>query len=93
MVGPAGGGFWIDVDHAVDYVLVERQRDFRPGTFLRRYMQGQVRRTVLVLHSWELFALLVALAWHTGAPWLVGYVGGGLMHLAQDLAYNGRYTP
>jgi len=93
MAGLAAGGFLIDVDHAVDYVVVERQRDLRPGTFLRHYTEGRVDRTVLALHSWELFALLVALAWHTGAPWLIGYVGGGLMHLALDLVFNGRYTP
>jgi hypothetical protein len=93
MAGLAAGGFLIDVDHAVDYVLIERERDLRPGTFLRHYTEGQVRRAVLVLHSWELFALLVALAWSSGAPWLVGYVAGGLMHLTLDLIYNGRYTP
>jgi hypothetical protein len=93
MIGLAAGGFLIDVDHAVDYVLVERQRDLRPGTFLRHYMEGQVNRTVLALHSWELFALLVALAWSTGTTWLIGYVAGGLMHLTLDLIYNGRYTP
>jgi hypothetical protein len=93
MAGLAAGGFLIDVDHAVDYVLVEGGRDLRPGTFLRHYTEGRVRRTVLALHSWELFALLVALAWSNGAPWLVGYVAGGLMHLALDLVFNGRYTP
>jgi hypothetical protein len=92
--GLAAGGFLIDVDHAADYVLVERERDLRPGTFLRHYTEGQVRRTVLVLHSWELFALLVTLAWLDGGPpWLVGYLAGGFMHLGLDLVYNGRYTP
>ena len=93
MAGLAAGGFLIDVDHAVDYVLVEGGRDLRPGTFLRHYTEGRVRRTVLALHSWELFAVLVALAWTRGEPWLVGYLAGGLMHLALDLVYNGRYTP
>jgi hypothetical protein len=93
VLGLAAGGFCIDVDHAVDYVVVERRRDLRPSTFLRYYLEGRVRRTVLALHSWELFAVLVALAWSTGNPWLLGYVGGGLMHLALDLAFNGEYTP
>lgn len=93
VLGLAAGGFWIDVDHAVDYVVVEGQRDLRPSAFLRYYLSGRVRRTVLVLHSWELFAALVALAWLTGAPWLLGYVGGAMMHLALDLAFNGEYTP
>jgi len=52
-----------------------------------------VRRTVLVLHSYELFAALIVLAWTTGNPWLLGYLGGALMHLALDLAFNGEFTP
>ena len=93
VVGLAAGGFWIDVDHAIDYVVVERQRDLRPGAFLRYYLEGRVRHTVLALHSWELFAVLISLAWTTANPWLLGYVGGGLMHLALDLAFNGEFTP
>jgi hypothetical protein len=93
VAGLAAGGFFIDVDHAVDYVLVERQRDLRPGAFLRYYVEGRVRRTVLALHSWELMTVLIALAWTSANPWLLGYVGGALMHLALDLAFNGEYTP
>ena len=93
VAGLAAGGFAIDVDHAVDYVVVERQRDLRPGAFLRYYLEGRARRVVLALHSYELFAVLIALAWTTGTPWLLGYVGGALMHLALDLAFNGEFTP
>jgi hypothetical protein len=91
--GIALGGFLIDVDHAIDYVVVERQRDLRPGTFLRYYMEGRPRRTVLILHSYELFALLIALAWWTQALPLWGYLLGGLMHLGLDLRFNGEATP
>ena len=93
VAGLAAGGFWIDIDHAIDYVVVERQRDLRPGAFLRYYLEGHVRRTVVALHSYELFAVLIALAWTTGNPWLLGYVGGALMHLALDIAFNGEFTP
>ena len=93
VAGLALGGFAIDVDHALDYVVVERQRDLRPDAFLRYYLEGRARRTVLVLHSWELFAVLIALAWTTANPWLLGYVGGSLMHIALDLAFNGEFTP
>jgi len=91
--GIALGGFGIDVDHAIDYVLVERQRDLRPSAFLRYYLGGRVRRAVLVLHSYELFALLMAAAWWTDALPLWGYLLGGLMHLALDLVFNGELTP
>jgi hypothetical protein len=91
--GIAVGGFLIDVDHAIDYVLVERQRDLRPGTFLRYYLEGRTRRLVLALHSYELFALLAVAAWWSGAVWLWGYLAGGLMHLALDLLFNGELMP
>jgi hypothetical protein len=93
VAGIAAGGFLIDVDHAVDYVLFDGQRDLRPGAFLRYYLNGHMRRTVLTLHSWELFAALGVTAWVTGWPWLVGWLVGGLLHLALDLIFNGRLTP
>ena len=89
----AVGGFLIDVDHAIDYVLFERQRDLRPGVFLRYYLEGRTQRLVLALHSYELFALLALAAWWSGAVWLWGYLAGGLMHLALDLLFNGELTP
>jgi hypothetical protein len=89
----AVGGFFIDVDHAFDYVVFERQRDLRPGTFLRYYLEGRTRRVVLALHSYELFALIALAAWWTDAVWLWGYLAGGLMHLTLDLIFNGELTP
>ncbi len=87
------GGFFIDVDHAVDYVLFNRQRDLRPAAFLRYYLEGRAERIVLALHSWELFALLAAIAWWTGWPLLWGYLGGAAMHLLLDIAFNGELLP
>lgn len=89
----AAGGFLIDVDHAVDYVVFEGQRDLRPGAFLRYYLEGRTRHVVLALHSYELFALIALAAWWTSAVWLWGYLLGGLMHLALDLIFNGELTP
>jgi hypothetical protein len=89
----AVGGFLIDIDHAVDYVVFERQRDLRPDVFLRYYLEGRTRRVVLALHSYELFALIAVAAWWTGAAWLWGYLLGGLMHLTLDLIFNGELTP
>ena len=91
--GIAAGGFLIDVDHAFDYVVFEGQRDLRPGAFLRHYVEGRVRRVVLLLHSWELMALLAAAAWLAPAPWLVGYLLGATMHLALDIVFNGEVVP
>lgn len=87
------GGFLIDLDHAFDYVVFERQRDLRPGAFLRYFVEGHIRRAVLVLHSYELFAVLGAIAWWTQSTLLSGYLLGALMHLALDIIFNGRITP
>jgi len=89
----AGGGFFIDLDHAIDYVAFDRQRDLRPAAFLRHYFEGRVRHAVLMLHSYELFAVLVAIAWWIHAPLLSAYLVGALMHLALDIVFNGRITP
>jgi hypothetical protein len=92
-VAIAAGGFLIDVDHAIDYVLFEKQRTFTPGAFLRYYLSGRVQHAVLVLHSYELFALIAATAWWTDSIVLWGYLMGALMHLGLDLTFNGEYVP
>jgi hypothetical protein len=93
VAGLFAGGFLIDVDHAVDYVLFEGQRDLRPSAFLRHYLEGRVRRVVLVLHSYEVFALLGVLAWYTDALLLWAYLAGALMHLGLDVVFNGELMP
>jgi len=90
--GLAAGGFLIDLDHVVDYVLFEGQRDLRPARFLSYYMDGQPKRVVLLLHSYELLALLAALAWMTGTEWLWGWVLGMVLHLPLDIVFNGRFA-
>ena len=90
--GLAAGGFLIDVDHIIDYVLFERQRDLRPGSFLRYYVNGLARRNVLVLHSYELLAALAAIAWASGSEWLWGWVLGMLLHLPLDVVFNGKFA-
>jgi hypothetical protein len=89
----AAGGFLIDLDHAVDYVLLERNRRLTPDAFLRHYIEGRTRWAVLALHSYELFALLGLIAWWTGSLSLWAYLWGATLHLALDLRFNGEVTP
>ncbi len=91
--GLFAGGFLIDLDHVFDYVVFERQRDLRPSAFLRYYLEGRVRRVVLPLHSYELFALLALLAWVSHRDWVWGYVLGMALHLPLDIIFNGRLVP
>ena len=91
--GIAAGGFLIDVDHGLDYLVFEGQRDLRPGTFLRYHLERRMKRVVLALHSYELFAGLGFLAWWLDVPALWGYLMGALMHLALDITFNGELIP
>jgi hypothetical protein len=91
--GLAAGGFLIDVDHLVDYVCFEGGRDLRPGAFLRHYGEARFQRAVLLLHSYELTALLALLAWLSDWVWLWGYLLGTALHLPLDVIFNGRYEP
>jgi hypothetical protein len=89
----AVGGFFIDIDHAIDYVLFNRQRDLRATVFLHYYLEALAGRVVLALHSWELFALLAVIAWWMRWPLLWGYLGGATMHLLLDIAFNSEFLP
>ena len=89
--GIATGGFLIDVDHAIDYVVFDGQRDLRPGAFLRYYLDGRAKRLVLLLHSFELFALLGVVAWWLDTLPLWGYLMGALMHLSLDIVFNAEF--
>ena len=91
--GLVAGGFLIDVDHVVDYVCFEGQRDLRPSAFMRYYFTGRVARVVLALHSYELWALAALLAWWTASPLLWGWTLGVALHLPLDVVFNGRFQP
>jgi hypothetical protein len=87
------GGFLIDADHYFDYIFIEKQwRKPWPAAFLRYYFESRFSLAVLPLHSWEVLALLVGLSVLTGAPLLIGYVTGALMHLIFDVAINGEHV-
>jgi len=88
--GCLAGGFLIDFDHYLDYLVFEKQWH-RPGplSFLRYYFTYSPKKLVLPLHSAEfmtvLFLVILAHPW----PWLIGYWFGALMHLVFDVLVNG----
>lgn len=84
------GGVLIDVDHYFDYVVFERQRSLNPLRFLNYYLDCKLKRAVLILHSYELMAMLGLLAALTHNQVLIGYFVGAMMHLALDIYFNGQ---
>jgi hypothetical protein len=91
-VGCFFGGFLIDVDHYLDYIVFEKQwRRPSPANFLRYYFTHQLTRVVLPLHSLELMSALTVLAFFWPQPFLVGYLIGAAMHLVFDVIVNGDH--
>jgi hypothetical protein len=85
------GGFLIDVDHYLDYLLFEKQWR-RPGpiNFLRYYFTYSPKKLVLPLHSYEFMTILLFVMFMYPAPLLVGYWIGAAMHLICDIVVNGE---
>ncbi len=91
--GCFAGGFLIDVDHYVDYLVFEKQWR-RPGplSFLAYYFRSMPKLLVLPLHSFEVMAILTVIAVALGSPFLKGYLLGASMHLGFDMLVNGDYA-
>ena len=90
--GAFAGGFLIDVDHYLDYLLFEKQwRRPSPVSFLQYYFTNRPKKLVLPLHSAELMTLLLAVILVHPWPMLVGYWVGAAMHLVFDVLVNGEY--
>jgi hypothetical protein len=90
--GCFAGGFLIDVDHYLDYLVFEKQwRRPSPVHFLKYYLSGSPRRLVLPLHSLELMSVLFVFNLIHPNPLLVGYWFGAAMHLVFDVMVNGDY--
>jgi hypothetical protein len=89
--GCFAGGFLIDVDHYLDYLLFEKQwRRPGPRSFLSYYFRLSPRKLVLPLHSVELMSILLVVCFFHPWPLLVGYWFGAAMHLIFDVLINGE---
>jgi hypothetical protein len=88
--GCFAGGFLIDVDHYLDYLVFEKQwRQPGPRSFLRYYFTYSPRKLVLPLHSAEFMTVLFFVILGHSWPLLVGYWVGAMMHLTFDILVNG----
>src|SRR5437762_11164334 len=91
-VGCVAGGFLIDVDHYLDYLLFEKQwRRPGPSSFLRYYFTYSPWKLVLPLHSVELMTVLLGIIAVRPWPLLAGYWLGAAMHMTFDILINGEH--
>lgn len=81
-------GVFIDLDHFVD-VFAEYRTKFTIREFFDICHAGKCHRIRLILHSWELIALLTVAAfvadWN---PWLIGVTIGMTQHIICDQLHN-----
>ena len=86
------GGFLIDSDHYLDYLIFEGQwRQPSPTAFLRYAFTYRYGRIVLPLHSMELLGVLALLTLAWPHPALLGYLIGALLHIGLDILVNGEH--
>ena len=91
--GCFAGGFLIDFDHYLDYLVFERQwKRPNPADFLRYYFNCLPSKVVLPLHSVELMTALAIICHFSPHPLLSGYILGASMHLILDILVNGDHV-
>src|SRR5437867_3821948 len=91
--GCFAGGFLIDVDHYLDYLVFEKQwQRPSPLRFLEYYFNYSRQRLVLALHPFEAMALRFVTILVSPIPLVVGYWFGAAMHLTFDMLVNGEYA-
>ena len=92
-IGCFTGGFLIDFDHYLDYLVFEKQwRRPGPVSFLSYYFSFSPKKLVLPLHSAEFMTALFVVMLVYPSPLLIGYWIGALMHLIFDVLVNGDYA-
>jgi hypothetical protein len=100
LAGAMVGGFLIDADHVLDQMWSIRSGSpyaTKPASnhpppvggpralFYRYFRRRKLVRLPLIFHSYELFAVLVAVTVTTRAPFMIGLVAGYALHIALDL--------
>ena len=87
----AGGSLLLDIDHLFDYWLIDHQHSLNPVRFLKYYSRSLPRRRLLLLHSYEVLAVLVAFALLTAEKAVGGFVAGAFIHLGADVLPRSNY--
>ncbi|MBI1862795.1 hypothetical protein HYS00_01605 [Candidatus Microgenomates bacterium] len=93
-LGALLGGFFVDVDHLIDYVFAFGLH-FDLGNFLSGVMFDKLQKIYVFFHAWEWVILLGIIAVHVKKPairyFLMALMLGLLSHLIYDTIYNHIY--
>jgi hypothetical protein len=85
-------GIFIDLDHVFDYLFNHGTKmDIR--RFFNSFKLEALDNIFVFLHSWEIMAICLVVAWLTDwKPVILGILVGGMMHLVLDHFWNGHST-
>lgn len=81
------GGFFIDLDHFIDFWLYKKKITYT-NEFFSNYSK-KTGKIYLIFHSVELLWLLYLVQLVTGSAILLGLCAGMAVHLAMDIIGNG----
>ena len=81
-------GFLIDLDHVLDYYLQEGV-NFDVKRFFKICLECRLKHLSVILHSWELLALLwFWIIWFKPGIFWVSFAIGASQHMFFDLVFN-----
>ena len=80
-------GILIDLDHVVDFIFLSGEK-LTVKNFFSWCLEARWQRICLVLHSYEIYALLVAVYFYSGGEIFKGILIGMGTHLLQDQIGN-----
>lgn len=90
-IGAFIGEFFLDSDHAIDYIIAFGAR-FNPGFFFSGYMFEKLHKTYVLFHAWEWVVVLAVITYFVkNMVWryfLVALTIGLFLHLFYDVFYN-----
>ena len=82
-------GIFIDLDHFIDYFYTERKVKIDVKDFFYKCENFQLKKTFLLLHSYEIIVLLIILNFlYPENKFVVGFSIGYGTHLLLDIIYN-----
>ena len=87
---------FIDLDHLLDYAYYsyKNKEKLSVKKFFEVCYNSKLKKIFLILHSYELFAIMIGFSLLYKNILLYGLIIGGLSHLALDAIFNGnsRYS-
>ena len=90
-IGASLGSLLWDIDHLLDYWILDHQHNLNPLLFIRHFTETDrfPARRLLLLHSHEVILALIVLASVSRRQLPLALAIGGFIHIVSDIAPDG----